>query len=184
MWVGAHLLAGATVYEVVRRKPLWAKVSLALAGGFVSHWVLDEIGAYHGLHGPWWYWGILIGVHVLAVSAIVRKGRWYLLSGLWAWLCWDFEWILGSQGRWIHLSGIFPRYIRDVYALDSLGIQVGLMVILSLILLIPCRELHRRSEPKKQVQQAVAGVSMYGSRKWQTNGVWRRVRTWAESDAY
>ncbi len=150
MWIASHVGVGSLIYEAVKNEPKWAKWSVVVAGGFVSHWVLDEIGTYHAL-GLYHSYDILF----IALNAVSMSLMWWssgrgltgrarvlppqFLAGLIAWLIWDWEWFAGSQGRWIHLSGIFPRYVRDVYTLDSSIIQVLLIVMLTVAVVKPWR---------------------------------------------
>jgi hypothetical protein len=150
MWIASHVGVGSLIYETVKDEPKWAKWSVVVAGGFVSHWVLDEVSTYHTLSFNHWYDIMFIALNAVSVSLIWWSsgrgltGRARLLppqflAGLIAWLIWDWEWFAGSQGRWIHLSGIFPRYVRDVYALDSSYIQISLITMLTVVVVKPWR---------------------------------------------
>jgi hypothetical protein len=153
MWIASHIGVGSLIYEAVKDEPKWAKWSLVVAGGFVSHWVLDEIGTYHVVSLQHWYDILFIAVNAVSVglmwwaSGRGLTGRARLLppqflAGLIAWLIWDWEWLAGSQGHWIHhaqVNDAFPRYVRDVYQLSSVTIQLCLIALLTAVVVKPWR---------------------------------------------
>jgi hypothetical protein len=182
MWIASHVGVGSLIYEAVKDEPKWAKWSMVVAGGFVSHWMLDEIGTYHVISLQHWYDILFIAVNTISVCLMWWvSGRgltgWarllppQFLSGLIAWLIWDWEWLAGSHGYWIHhaqVNNAFPRYARDVYQLSSVTIQLCLIALLTMVVVKPWRlrvkdigllgSIHSRkaSEAYRRLCQAVA----------------------------
>ena len=149
MWIASHVGVGSLIHEAVKDEPKWAKWSVVIAGGFVSHWVLDEISTYHTISLQHWYDILFIALNTVSVALMWWSsgrgltGRARLLppqflAGLIAWLIWDWEWFAGSHGRWMHLNW-FPRYVSDIYKLDSSAIQVSLIVMLTVVVVKPWR---------------------------------------------
>lgn len=114
MWASSHVAVGIAIYEGVKDRPRWVKWPVVVAGGFISHWLLDSIPIYHDIDTP------------LAKSVAVTAGccialLWWLssrqyhgwqrilspqmIAGAIAWLIWDYEWIfpLGWH-RYLHFK--------------------------------------------------------------------------------
>ncbi len=146
MLAGTHILVGAAIYRLAENKPGWVKVPAVLFGGFASHYLLDSVASYHRL-GDNWYDLALTGVQIAAVTitwltgALEAKG-WQifappmLLSGLWAWLSWDWERVF--RLTWLHLDSCktwAPRFFSECSsnpwtALWEVGLVVGLASLL------------------------------------------------------
>ncbi len=123
MFLSTHVAAGAAVYLAVRDRRWYVKYPVVLLGGFISHYVLDSVISYHEMPLDTW-WGLsLLAFQIVCLMAIWYTAadraqiRWQvfwppeILSGLWAWLSWDWEWIFGIH--WLHLEACrnwAPRY--------------------------------------------------------------------------
>ena len=158
MLAGSHILAGAAIYRLAEDKPWWVRWPAVVGGGFMSHFVLDSMTTYHMVYGtkgmPWdntWWPACNVAyilVQAFAVSilwgATAAEGKTKLtmilppalLSGLWAWLCWDAEYFIGSH--WLHLTSATswaPRLIHDAShnpwtGLWEVGLVVGLLALI------------------------------------------------------
>ena len=151
MLAGTHVVAGAWIYRVAEGKPWWVRWPAVVMGGFASHYFLDSIATYHSVYGtrlwPWdnhwwpWYNEAFISVQILAVCAVwiiggVDGKGWraimppLLLSGLWAWLCWDAERFFGVT--WLHVQSAqtwAPRALEAFSRNPWTGLwEVGLVV--------------------------------------------------------
>ncbi len=157
MLAGTHIVFGAAIYRLAESKPWWIRWPAVVAGGFGSHYLLDSITTYHSVYGsrfwPWdnhwwpWYNIALIAVQVLAVCMVwligALEGRSWsiirptmLLSGLWAWLSWDWERMFGVG--WLHVGSAqtwAPRpaeWSRNPWtALWEVGLVLVLVVLIS-----------------------------------------------------
>ena len=140
---------GAAIYRLAEQKPLWLRIPLVITGGFVSHYILDSVASYHKSFPDTWYGGVLLLIQMIAVlilwftSAAKVKHTWQmimppeLLAGLWAWLSWDWERIVGSN--WLHLDSCktwAPRFFSECSsnpwtALWEVALVVGLTILVT-----------------------------------------------------
>lgn len=145
MLVGTHILAGVALWELSPRK-LWMKIPVVVGGGYLSHYVLDSMATYQRLRGDEWafIYSLIQALAVLIAWWVVihrAKHRWdsifppAMLSGLWAFLCWDYERVLLDK-NYIHWAYSFqPRYLGDCSAnpwtgLWEVALVAGLLVML------------------------------------------------------
>jgi hypothetical protein len=147
MWIVPHFAAGCLIYETVKEQPSWIKWPLAVTGGLVSHWILDEVSTNHSIQ---WnsapfnmgmiYLNVFCGLAIY-MSYAISEGKilpYAIISGLLAWGIFDLGWLLG-YGNWIHnadSSGFLPRYIRDLPATNwkSSLIQITFMIWATIVL--------------------------------------------------
>lgn len=145
--LAGHIVLGAATYKAVEDKPAWLRWLLLIPAGFTTHWILDSVIAYHDYSLQHWYDWLILAINILAVyflfsTLVVKRGRQSLgavISGLWFWLCWDWEWLF--SGRFLHLndSPILSRY----FPAQSLNPWSGMLeicfVLVYLVIAIPCR---------------------------------------------
>jgi hypothetical protein len=108
--------------------PKWLRWPLALTGGFLSHWVLDGLSIFHRFQSlnAWSIGAISVQAIAITFAFMVlwanRQIVPYLISGLWAWLSWDWEHAYIAllhkpyACEFLHCQaaqiGLFPRSIR------------------------------------------------------------------------
>jgi hypothetical protein len=138
------MLAGGAMWKFSPRK-WWLKIPAVICGGYLSHYMLDSMSTYQRLRGDNW---ALIYTLIQVVAALVAwwvvahqaKYRWdaicppAMLSGLWAFGCWDWERALGKN--YIHWAfNWMPRYLGDCSSNPWTGfwevaLVVGLLVMI------------------------------------------------------
>ncbi len=148
MLAATHMMAGTAIYRLAEGKPWHLRWPAVIAGGFASHYILDSVASYHRLPGGSWITVGLVAVQVAAVwalwytSAVRAKRTWQivvppeLLAGLWAWLSWDWERIVGWNH--LHLDSCqtwAPRYFSECSAnpwtaLWEVGLVAGMAILL------------------------------------------------------
>ena len=120
MWLFAHMVSGALAWECLKDEKKWIIWLLLPIQWFFWHWILDLARAdiYHNVfHLSAWniFFWIFNFVGILALiwfSGRRRKG-WrkifspHILSGLGAWLIWDWEWIVYKLG------GGYPHFLHE-----------------------------------------------------------------------
>ena len=139
MLIATHFLFGTAIYKLSNGLPNWIRILLILVGGFVSHFMLDSLSVYHEFD-PTTILGIeLTIIQILAIGLMwFSTGKWLswkILAGLWAFLCWDFEWILPRH--YLHLEAVnswapraFAHGATNIYTvLWEVCIIVGLTLL-------------------------------------------------------
>lgn len=70
MLAGTHILIGVLIWEM-SPGPWWVRVPLSVAGGYVSHYVLDSVATYHDCWpDSWWDVG-LVWVQMACVGVVI-----------------------------------------------------------------------------------------------------------------
>ena len=78
MLAGTHILIGVLIWEM-SPGPWWVRVPLSVAGGYVSHYVLDSVATYHDCWPDSWVDVALVWVQMgcvaIAIANLVSKWR-------------------------------------------------------------------------------------------------------------